>query len=128
MTGLDALDYLKEKFDNMIIPDLSGGIYLLSKPARVDEPNFIVLNALPVTESILQKAQVNANIFVDDIEPGTPDNGKMKRITNTILADFPFAESGSDIQAYLLDTATYPDSDNNRHFVNVRMEIMMLND
>lgn len=126
MTGFDAIEYVFDKLELMSL-SLDGGIYQFSKPVNIEETEFIVVNTLAVADGILQKANVNINIFVQDVVPGTPNNGRLKTIMNEVLSQFPFAESGSDIQAFRKDTDIISDSEFNRHFVNVRLEVMMLN-
>ena len=126
MTGFDAVNKV---FDELSLLNLSlqGGIYRFAKPATIEEPEFIVINVLPVPETILQKTHVNLNIFVQDVAPGTPDNGRLSELLNEVYTQFPFAKAGDDIQVFKERTAIIDDGDYERHYVNVRLTVLSLN-
>jgi len=126
MTGFDAIKKVKTELDSAEL-SLTGGIYQFSKPIDVEEDEFIEINALTVPEAILQIANVNVNIYVKDIVVGTPDNGRLETLLNEVKAVFPVSRSDENIHIFLGDTAIIVDVDNNRHYVNLRLQVNMLN-
>lgn len=127
MTGFDAIEEVKTVLENTPL-SLSGGIYQFSKPLNKEEDEFIEINSLALPETILQNCNVNANIYVNDIVVGTPDNGRMKALTKEVKAAFPYLSSDGNIDISVRDTDIIPDIDNSRHYVNVRLQVMMLNE
>jgi tricorn protease-like protein len=126
MTGFDAIKKVKTELDSAEL-SLTGGIYQFSKPIDVEEDEFIEINALTVPEAILQIANVNVNIYVKDIVVGTPDNGRLETLLNEVKAVFPVSRSDENIHIFPGDTAIIVDVDNNRHYVNLRLQVNMLN-
>jgi hypothetical protein len=126
MTGFNAVEKVYAGLKGLGLP-LKGGIYQYTKPVNIEDEEFIVINSLVVPEAILQVAHVNVNLFVRDIEPGTPDNDRLQTLTDEILHTFPFAVSGEDIQVFKDSTSLFEDGDYNRHYVNIRFKVIMLN-
>lgn len=126
MTGFDAIGkvYTELKGAGLSVGDF---IYQFSKPANIDPDEFIVLNTLPVPDTELQLTYVNCNIFVKDIYPGVPGNGRLKEITDEVLDVFPVSRPGEDIHVFLSDTSVFDDPDSDRFYVNIRLKVMMLN-
>jgi len=122
MTGFDAIKKVKTELDSAEL-SLTGGIYQFSKPIDVEEDEFIEINALTVPEAILQIANVNVNIYVKDIVVGT----RLETLLNEVKAVFPVSRSDENIHIFLGDTAIIVDVDNNRHYVNLRLQVNMLN-
>jgi len=126
MTGFDAVNKVYDEL-SLLTLSLQGGIYQFAKPATIEEPEFIVINVLPVPETVLQKTHVNLNIFVQDVAPGTPDNGRLSELLNEVYSQFPFGKAGDDIQVFKERTAIIEDGDYERHYVNVRLTVLSLN-
>ena len=126
MTGFDAIEKTKEVLDNGSL-SITGGIYQFSKPLDFDDEEYIEINVLGVPEMILQKANVNINIFVKDIMVGTPHNKRLRELTNEVKALFPVSESGENIHLFVFSTNISKDIDTGRHYSNLRLEVMMLN-
>lgn len=126
MTGFNAVEKVYTELKGLGLP-LKGGIYQYVKPVNIEDEEFIVLNVLVVPEAILQVAYVNLNLFVQDIEPGTPNNDRLQMITDEIIHLFPFGKSGEDIQVFLESTNLFSEGDFNRHYVNIRLKVIMLN-
>ena len=126
MTGFDAIRKVKTELDNAEL-SLTGGIYQFSKPIDVEEDEFIEINVLTVPEAILQIANVNVNIYVKDIVVGTPDNGRLETLLNEVKAVFPVSRGDENIHIFPGDTAIITDIDNNRHYVNLKLQVDMLN-
>jgi hypothetical protein len=126
MTGFDAIKKVKTELDSAEL-SLTGGIYQFSKPIDVEEDEFIEINVLAIPNVILQLANVNVNIFVKDIVVGTPNNGRLKQLVNEIIQILPVSRSNEDIHIFLGDTAIIPDIENNRHYVNLQLQVVMLN-
>lgn len=126
MTGFDAIKKVKTELDGAEL-SLTGGIYQFSKPIDVEEDEFIEINVLAVPEAVLQIANVNVNIYVKDIVVGTPDNERLETLLNEIKAVFPVSKGDENIHIFPGDTAIIVDVDNNRHYVNLKLQVNMLN-
>lgn len=126
MTGFDAVNKVYEEL-SLLTLSLQGGIYRFAKPATIEEPEFIVINVLPVPETVLQKTHVNLNIFVQDVLPGIPDNGRLSKLFDEVYSQFPFGKAGDDIQVFKERTAIIEDGEYERHYVNVRLTVLSLN-
>lgn len=126
MTGFDAVDRVYRDLIGLEL-SLEGGIYQLTKPMRIEEDEFIVINSLPVFETELQIAHVNVNVFVRDVEPGTPNNDRLKTLVDQINELYPFGAVGQDIQVFKDRTAIIADDDYERHYVNILLKVIMLN-
>jgi len=127
MTGFDAIEEVKEVLENTPL-SMSGGIYQFSKPLNKEDDEFIEINSLALPETILQNCNVNANIYVNDIVVGTPNNGRLKALTKEVNTAFPYLSSDGNIDISVRDTDIIPDIDNSRHYVNMRLQVMMLNE
>lgn len=126
MTGFEAIEKVKQELDKAEL-SLTGGIYQFSKPLTKTEDEFIEINALPLAEDILQKANVNVNLFVRDVYESTPDNKRLKELASEVLAILPITRSEENIHIFLQDSGVFSDIDNNRHYVNLRLRVIMLN-
>jgi len=126
MTGFDAVNRVYLDLKGLDL-SLEGGIYQFSKPLRIQEDEFIVINTLPVLETALQVAHVNVNVFVRDIEPGTPNNGRLETLKDEIYELYPFGDVTKEIQVFKDRTAILPEGEQERHFVNLLFKVVMLN-
>ena len=126
MTGFDAIGKVKDELDRAGLT-LKGGIYQFSKPVNKEDSEYIEINCLALSDEILQKANVNVNIYVKDIVVGTPDNGRLKELTDEIIGVFPISKPDENIHLFLNDTDIVTDIDNSQHYVNLRLRVIMLN-
>ena len=126
MTGFDAIHKVKNELDAMDI-ELSGGIYEFSKPLDNNEDEYIEINVLALPEAVLQLANVNVNIYVKDIVVGTPDNGRLEKIHDDINSNLPISRPSDNIHIFWNGMSILADTDNSRHYVNMRLLVVMLN-
>lgn len=134
MTGFPAVNRIVEVLNLATVGDIispaklsiSGGIYPWTKPERQDDDEFIVVNSLRTEDAVLQIVPVNVNVFVKDIEPGTPNNGRLEELAEIVLSLFPDSDITNGIYADNHFTDIIPDSDKDRHYVNIRLKVKML--
>ena len=126
MNGFDAIHKVKNELDSMEL-SLSGGIYQFSKPLDNEDEEYIEINVLAVPQATLQLANVNVNIFVKDIVTGTPDNGRLETLHNEIESNLPVTKGSENIHVFWNGMSILPDIDNSRHYVNMRLIVVMLN-
>lgn len=105
---------------------ITSPVYKLSKPTDTVNSEYIVLNALPISEGVLQKCRVNVNYHVKDLKPGIPDLGKLETGTAqlmTTLQEVP--EKGIIIDFESQEYHCEPQL--NEHFSNIRLSVKIIN-
>jgi hypothetical protein len=126
MNGFDAIRKVKTELDNMDL-SLTGGIYQFSKPVDNDDDEYVEINVLAIPQATLQIANVNVNIYVKDVVVGTPDNGRLETLHNEIESNLPITRGSENIHVFWNGMSILPDIDNNRHYVNMRLLVILLN-
>lgn len=127
MTGFDAITKVYDELTGAGISVESENIFQFAKPPRVTPDEFIVLNTLPVADAILQQVFVNCNVYVRDIDVGVPDNFRLEQIGNEVLSLLPISREDEDIHVFLDYSDIIADPENERHYFNIRLEVIMLN-
>lgn len=136
ITTLDILDviYAKLKASDLVgtTNGIDGGIYKLVRPVDTGKED-IVINCLPVTNSLIQLATVNVNIYVPDlhVDIGTtqqymPDTTRL----DTLAAMAITALQNVNTPGYYYDIASqvvFSEEAINQHFVNIRIEFKNIN-
>ncbi len=110
------------------IKGLSLGLNLYKHSSPEDCPDeYIVINTLPIGSGIIQKCIVNVNIHIKDIEPGKADTVRLDQLTEIVVNHFEEAVS-ENIYMYYQQQKTFAESALKKHYSNIRIEVIMLNE
>jgi hypothetical protein len=118
---------------------ITGKIYKMRRPVNSDKED-VVINSLALTSDQLQRAVLNVNIFVKDIEfdeidPDTgervtsqyPDLERLEYLASLVL---PILEEGisGDYVWSVQQQATFQDEEAaNQHYLNIRVDFFVSN-
>lgn len=119
-----AIDYVYAKLK--AVGGLSCGVYKLTKPSRVTETPYAVINALPITGLIMQRVHVNVNYYVADMEPGKPDTEALADGTAAILALLHQQDGTGKLIDFESQEFVRADTIN-MHYSNLRFYIKLVN-
>jgi len=101
-------------------------VYKLTKPDKKSHLQYIVINALPISEGVLQRCYVNVNLHVRNLTSGMPDLKKLEEGTAVLMAlleDVPATGIiiNFEQQAYLREDSL------NEHYSNIRLSVKIVN-
>lgn len=115
---------------NKIYSLLSGAVIVpvhkLTKPTKEADPEYIVVNALPISEGVLQKCHVNVNYHVKDKAPGIPDVEKLESGTATLM-NILQTVSETGILIDFESQEYHRESPLNEHYSNIRLSVKIIN-
>ena len=100
--------------------------YLLVRKTKDVDPEYIVVNALPVNANVMQKCYVNVNFHVKDLADGTPDIARLKAVSTMILNTLEKVDG----DGYLIDfesSETFQEPALGEHFANLRFSFKIVN-
>lgn len=106
--------------------ELTQPLYRLVKPDKKNHVEYIVINALPISEGVLQKCRVNVNYHVKDHSSGIPDLKKLEAGTATlmgILEDVP----ATGIIVNFESQEYFREDELNEHYSNIRLSVKIVN-
>lgn len=130
--SLEALDVVWKSINTYYSNYVSGGIYKLTRPfdSKLED---VIVNALPITSSDVQRCVVNVNCYVQDITVNI--NGKSTDMANTkrlkeIAEDVVdlLNEEADDGYYFHLQNQTVLKADESQHYINLRIEVIFLNE
>lgn len=102
-------------------------VYKLIKPTDLVHSEYIVINALPINEGVLQKCRVNVNYHVKDLKNGMPDLAKLETLTATLMGLLQDVTSNRDIINF--ESQEYFREDQlGEHYSNIRLSLKVVND
>lgn len=113
-----------------VLTDATGvtcPVYRYTKPTRLTPDEFVVLNALPISEGVMQQLFVNVNYYVKDLSDGIPDIETLECRTATLMSLL----TEIHVKSYHIDFETqeyHRQSNINYHFSNVRLNVKLIND
>lgn len=117
-----AIDYVYAKLE----AGLTCGVFKLSKPSRLALTEYVVINALPVTGSVMQRVHVNVNYYVADLEPGKADTDTLGDGSDTILSLLHQQDGSGTLVDFESQEFVRVDS-LNMHYSNMRFYIKIIN-
>lgn len=133
-----VIDLVDDTYSLLDVPDvynvmLSGDIFPDSKPDG-HRNECIVINSLPVTGAQLQKAVVNVNIYVPNLQltiNGQPDNSQPNRkrlneifkVVEPLIKDAIIRDTVTEIQ----NVTMIKEQELNEHFLNIRVGTNSIN-
>jgi hypothetical protein len=126
-TSLEAVDFAYKALSSSPLAGMiSGGIWKVKRPQNSSLED-IVINALPLTKSPLQRGIINVNIYVPNLELGTdpkdksqPNTLRLKTLgqqVQTLFEDYYSPDRKTNLQIekdQLFD-------EGNAHFLNFRI-------
>ena len=101
-------------------------VYKLTKPSKKKESQYIVLNALPISDGVLQKCRVNVNYHVKDLASGIPDMATLETGTASLmglLQDVPAKGIIIDFESQ----EYFRESQLEEHYSNIRLSVKIIN-
>lgn len=106
--------------------ELTHPVYKLTKPDKKNHLQYIVINALPISEGVLQRCYVNVNYHVRNLTSGMPDLKKLEEGTAALMALLEYVPVTGIIinfesQVYLREDAL------NEHYSNIRLSVKIVN-
>lgn len=113
-------------YGSQIMQVISGGIYRKERPSNSSLED-IVINALPITGTQVQRATANVNLHIPDKEfriggqtTKRPDTARSKELTDLAVS---VLEAYSQQQSYFVDRQQeIQDPATGRYYVNIRIE------
>lgn len=101
-------------------------VYKLTKPDKKSHLQYIVINALPISEGVLQRCYVNVNLHVRNLTSGMPDLKKLEEGTAALMDLLEYVPVTGIIinfesQVYLREDAL------NEHYSNIRLSVKIVN-
>lgn len=102
--------------------------YRHHRPAETKDPQFVVINCLPIDANVLQKCFVNVNYHVRDISPGIPDETKLDTGAAAVLA--LLKEVTATNKTYMIDfegSQTFQEQGQEEHYINLKFSFKNIN-
>lgn len=126
-TSLEAVDIAYQALNASPVSGmLSGGIWKVKRPQNSSLED-IVINALPLTKTPLQRGIVNVNIYVPNLELGTdpldksrPNTLRLKQLGQAVQAVFEDYYT-ADLRTNLQVERDQLFDEGNAHFLNFRI-------
>lgn len=129
-TTLDAISIIFKVLKQDVSSQISGDIYKLVRPLNSVKED-IIINALPVSEGLLQELALNINCYVPDIEVNV--NGQVekfpdtKRMNEVALLVIEAVEDVSNDDNHFFVTNQAVIQDQAGHYVNLRLMFLFTN-
>lgn len=101
-------------------------VYKLGKPTDVKHPEYIVINALPISDGVMQKCRVNVNYHVKNLKPGMPDLAKLETVTASLMSLL----KENSAQRILIDFESqeyFREDELEEYYSNIRLYIKIVN-
>lgn len=102
--------------------------YKHTRPSNMNDSEYIVINALPVSSGVMQVGYVNVNYHVKDINPGIPDTAKLQIGEASIILLLKKV-TASD-KSYMIDIEsqeTFREEGDEEHYSNMRFSFKKIN-
>jgi len=127
MTVIDAINEVYSAVSGLSI---RGGKYKYSVPGNCKEPDYIVVNSLPINEGVLQRCIVNVNIHVKDLEKGKPDTTRLEAYAKNALGVIRDHESSGQlfISLNVENHNIMREEALGEHYSNIRVLVILLNE
>lgn len=124
-TAINAV-YLILKGDSGVTPP----VYKYTKPTYTTPDEFYVLNALPITNGVMQRVYINVNFYAKDIGDGIPDIVTLQDATSEVMT--LLEETDGDLlgTGYLIDFESqeyHREPEINMHYSNIRLSVKLIN-
>lgn len=133
--GIIDIIYKRLKITDLLKPlngGINGGMYKMIRPINSKYED-VVINCLPVSNDMIQKATVNVNIYVPDIkakfqgdEQSLPDMLRLEQLTQmaiSLLSDVHFPSYFYEIESQKI----FQEVEINQHFSNLRIQFKKIN-
>lgn len=105
---------------------LTQPVYPLTKPSTKSDTEYIVINALPIGEGVLQKCIVNVNLHVKDLSSGMADLKKLTTVTASLMTLLEnIAERG--IIVNFESQEYFKEEELGYHYSNIRLKVKIVN-
>lgn len=124
-TAVNAV-YAILKGDSGVTPP----VYKYTKPTYTTPSAFYVLNALPITNGVMQQVYVNVNYYAKDIGDGIPDIVALQDATSAVMTLLQEADGDLLGTGYLIDFESqeyHREPDINYHYSNIRLSVKLVN-
>lgn len=100
--------------------------YKLTKPSKNTDSEYIVINALPISDGVLQKCRVNVNLHVKDLASGIPNMQTLETGTASLMTLLQeVTENGIIID--FESQEYFRESQLGEHYSNIRLSIKIIN-
>ncbi|MDP2234967.1 MAG: hypothetical protein Q8J88_00915 [Bacteroidales bacterium] len=132
-TNFDAIDAIWKRLTaQQIATAISGEIYKLQRPFNSDKED-IVINALPITETIPQECVVNVNCYVPNLivkvkgqETKMPDTVRIKQISDLVLSKLENVAEAT-FHYFVTNQAVLANESGNEYYSNIRLTFIFTN-
>jgi hypothetical protein len=103
-------------------------VYLYTKPTTITPDEFIVLNALPISEGIMQRVIVNVNYHCKDIDPanGLPDIETLECRNETLMSVLEKIEVRG-YHVHFESQEYHREPELGMHYSNIRLNVKLFN-
>jgi len=103
-------------------------VYKYGKPTSITPDEYIVIGALPITGGVLQRCRVNVRFYKRDIADGIPEVTRFENMS-TLLMQLLGLNNDSDNGIYIdfENQEMVPLQETGEHFVNIRLDVKILN-
>lgn len=104
-------------------------VYKRKAPTEKTLPDeYIVVNALPINNAVLQSCIINANYHCKDIGPGMADSDKLEAGQEAVMSRLDKAYSTEyGIYSDFEREETISDDKRNEHYSNMRFKVKIIN-
>jgi len=106
--------------------EMEQEVFKLTKQTKKNLSEYIVINALPISDGVLQKCRVNVNYHVKDLLSGVPDMKKLEDGTAnlmTLLEDVPATGIIIDFESQ----EYHSENELGEHYSNIRLSVKIIN-
>lgn len=131
-TNFEAIDVIWKRLKDSN-PTISGGIYKISRPfnSKVED---IIINALPISDTIPQECVVNVNCYVPNIEvsikgqvnQSVADTKRMKTLADLLVGILNDIK-GDGYFYFVSGQGNFQNEAGNEYYINLRITFLFKN-